>query len=319
MNSEPLLFTPGPPPTVVEGLQQVKGAFGRGDPRFQQIREEVYSWIRGLTGHPEVVSLQGSGTLAIEIMIRNFVRGKVLVVNSGFYSERIYQICKAISNEVNSCIESVSKIDYHSISQTVGSFDWIVSVYVETSVAFKQEIPELRSLADRCEAKLAIDAVASIGLESNHQLADVAAFSSCKGLFGITGAAFLSFRVPPENKVSSFYLDIESHINHLMTGPYAQIQYLYGIKDRHTSYLQAVKKNKEVCLSKFRDFLVNPERNEPLLCTQLSRAVIAKSPEVILYKPRSQSALTVVNHLGEINLGESAEGKILDLIEVISE
>jgi galactokinase len=37
---------------------------------------------------------------------------------------------------------------------------------------------------------LYVDATGSIGLEDNHQLADVMAFSSCKGLFGLTGAGF---------------------------------------------------------------------------------------------------------------------------------
>ena len=33
-----------------------------------------------------------------------------------------------------------------------------------------------------------LDATGSIGLERYHELADVISFSSCKGLFGLTGA-----------------------------------------------------------------------------------------------------------------------------------
>ena len=34
-----------------------------------------------------------------------------------------------------------------------------------------------------------LDATASIGLESGHEQAEILAYSSCKGLFGLTGAA----------------------------------------------------------------------------------------------------------------------------------
>ena len=36
-----------------------------------------------------------------------------------------------------------------------------------------------------------LDATASIGLEDEHELADLIAYSSCKGLFGLTGAVLL--------------------------------------------------------------------------------------------------------------------------------
>ena len=37
-----------------------------------------------------------------------------------------------------------------------------------------------------------IDATASIGIEEDHNLADVVSFSSCKSLFGLTGACLLA-------------------------------------------------------------------------------------------------------------------------------
>ena len=55
--------------------------------------------------------------------------------------------------------------------------------FVETSTGFKSDIKEL---------KLYIDATISIG-RRGHEYADLLAFSSCKGLFGITGAAFIGY------------------------------------------------------------------------------------------------------------------------------
>ena len=53
-----------------------------------------------------------------------------------------------------------------------------------------------------------LDATASIGLEKDHELADVLSFSSCKGLFGLTGACFICFNVNIFNDVKSFYLNL---------------------------------------------------------------------------------------------------------------
>ena len=74
-----------------------------------------------------------------------------------------------------------------------------------------------------------LDATASIGLEPNHDLADVIGYSSCKGLFGLTGASFVSYKSKPKNKVKSFYMDINTHINKKITGPYLSIGSLYYV------------------------------------------------------------------------------------------
>ena len=78
-------------------------------------------------------------------------------------------------------------------------------------------------------SKLALDATASIGLEKNHHLSDVSAFSSCKGLFGLTGASFIVFNEKPQNEIDSFYLNLFNHLNKKMTGPYHTIYSLNKI------------------------------------------------------------------------------------------
>ena len=49
-----------------------------------------------------------------------------------------------------------------------------------------------------------LDATASIGLEDGHNWADVISYSSCKGLFGLTGAGFIAFNTLPSNEIKSF-------------------------------------------------------------------------------------------------------------------
>jgi 2-aminoethylphosphonate-pyruvate transaminase len=313
------MFTPGPPPSVKAGLNAIGSAFGRGDPEYLGVRQEVLEWLLEISGQGKIIDLQGSGSLAIEIMIRNFLVGRVLVVRSGYYSDRITEMCNQLKDESAKNLVSVTEVDYKDIQLVQGDFDWVIAVYVETSVAFKQDIFKLRALADRCGAQLALDAVASIGLEVNHKLADVVAFSSCKGLLGITGAAFVAYKNDPMSSVASFYMNVSSHEQKLMTGPYAQIQYLHGVMQIHTKLVQSVITNKNKCLAMFGSFLVNDLANEPYLCTRLSSRVKANRDNVILYVPRSGSEGAVINHLGEVPLGINAAGAILRSLEVLDD
>ena len=74
-----------------------------------------------------------------------------------------------------------------------------------------------------------LDATGSIGLEKGHNLSDISTFSSCKGLFGLTGASFIAYNDEPKNNVKSFYMDINTHINKKLTGPYHTIGSLYYV------------------------------------------------------------------------------------------
>ena len=92
-----------------------------------------------------------------------------------------------------------------------GNFDWVLCAYTETSVAFKIDLKLIRSKADALGARLYLDATGSIGLEEDHHLADLMAFSSCKGLFGLTGACFVAHKSNLlSNDSSLFYFNIET-------------------------------------------------------------------------------------------------------------
>ena len=56
----------------------------------------------------------------------------------------------------------------------IGSF----SCYTETSCGLKFPIKLLQETSEKLSAKLMLDATASIGLEENHKIADVIAYSS---------------------------------------------------------------------------------------------------------------------------------------------
>ena len=54
--------------------------------------------------------------MAIEIGLLNFVRGKVLVVSTGFYSDRLYSILKMSKRKYN-FIKKIDKIEYKNIGK----------------------------------------------------------------------------------------------------------------------------------------------------------------------------------------------------------
>ena len=41
-----------------------------------------------MTGHSHIIRFQGSGSLALEMMTLKFLYGKVLIVKSGYYSDK---------------------------------------------------------------------------------------------------------------------------------------------------------------------------------------------------------------------------------------
>ena len=123
--------------------------------------------------------------------------------------------------------------------------DWVLACYVETSIGLRLQIEELYNLKKRLRSNLALDATASIGLEKNHSYADVIGYSSCKGLFGLTGASFVSYNIKPSNEIKSFNLNIKNHENKKMTGPYHTICSLLNVLKNHREFRKSVMINKK--------------------------------------------------------------------------
>ena len=316
-NSQKQLFTAGPSSLIKENLTDLRPCFGRGDKDYNLLEDYVLNKIKNISGHEKIVRLQGSASLALEIISLNFLYGKVLIISTGFYSERLKKLVNNAKKIVGE-IKEIKVINIENINQVTERFDWIVSCYTETSRGFKISLEKLKDKADFLKSKIMLDATASIGLEENHHLADVIGFSSCKGLFGLTGASFITYNESPSNKVDSFYLDISSHLNKEMTGPYHAICSLYSILKNHEIYKKTVEINKKKFFKKFKDYINLPQENQPLLCTYISTSIVTKKDSVILYKPRDLSKGSIVCHLGEAHLSDKSNGDINNLIEIVN-
>ena len=91
VNKSTKLFTPGPASLVVEKIDGLRPCFGRGDLKYEKIENRVLKNILKLSGHKYIARLQGSASMALEIMISNFLFGKILIIKlSIFRQTKIY-------------------------------------------------------------------------------------------------------------------------------------------------------------------------------------------------------------------------------------
>jgi len=292
INNQKLMLTPGPAVVLHENLQHLKPVFGRGDGEFTEMSKKVTDWIKRLSGQDELVTMQGSATLALELAAHSFVSGKVLLISTGYYSDRLEKLLP------NGCELTICKYeDLDSISE---NYDWLLCAYTETSVAFKVDLQSVWSKANSCGAKLYVDATGSIGLEEGHELADVTAFSSCKGLFGLTGASFVAYKsdLTPKN-LDTFYFNLFTQDNKMTTGPYHAIASLYSVVEKHDIFRQRVINSKNEVLEKYKSIVRSD--NQPLLCTYLEGKVVSNNNNIILYSPRSELSGSVICHFGEVH------------------
>ncbi len=317
-NNSKFIFTAGPASLVTENILGLAPCFGRNDKQYLSVETKVLNKLKAISQHNKVVHMQGSGSFALEVVSLNFLYGRVLIVSTGYYSDRLFNLCIKAKKNFRK-ITKISKVHWKDINDFSKKYDWIWACSTETSCGLKIPITDLKKFSKKIKAKLALDATASFGLESFHNLADVISYSSCKGLFGLTGACFISYNVEPENAVNSFNLDINSHIEKKMTGPYHSIQSLEKILDKRSNFLHSVIVNKKKFLKLFDNKLIYNIKNQPLICTYVTCKLSSKDSRVIFYKPRINLGGSVVCHLGEAHLGKKAKGNILKKIFVRNE
>lgn len=293
IHNQKLMLTPGPAVVLYDNIKYLKPIFGRGDGEYDSMATDVVEWIKKISGQDQVVFSQGSATFALELAAHTFVSGKVLLISTGYYSDRLEKLLPLDCN--------ITIVNYEKLNEVNENFDWVMCAYTETSIAFKLDLGYVKSRSIEFGAKLYVDATGSIGLEDGHHLADVAAFSSCKGLFGLTGACFVAYKneIIKKGTPGLFYFNLETQTNKMVTGPYHAIASLYGVMEKHDIYRKRVIQSKKLVLERWAN-LVRQE-NQPLLCTYLDGEVIKNDPNIVLYSPRSELPGSVICHFGEIH------------------
>ena len=300
-NSKKPIFTPGPSSLLAENILGLKPCFGRGDINYKNIEDNVLDSIKSLAGQKNIVRMQGSASLAIEVSIKNFISGRVLLIDSGYYSDRIKCILnneKEIDNHLR--IDYVNYFDLDNLKDF--TYDWVVACYVETSKGFRHSLSKIKKFVDKAGAKLFLDATASIGIENKNNLPDIICYSSCKGLFGLTGSSFIAFRdqeiFEPKN---SYYLSLNMHKNKGVTGPYHTILSLYGVLNNYEKYLNRLNAWHTYFLEVFKDNIVYDIFSQPKLCTLLNKEIKYLKKNPVPYQPRINIKGSVICHIGQIH------------------
>ena len=299
-NNSKALYSAGPSSLLYENLISLQPCFGRNDTIYNEAEEFVLDHLSKLSLHNNVVRLQGSATLALEIAILNFCRGKILVIETGYYSNRLTNMALMHKLETKADVKSV---EYEKIDELKNNkFDWIIFCYTETSIGFKVDIQSTKKLANSTGAQLLCDATASIGIENKHNLADVICYSSCKGLFGLTGSSFIAYRnqeiFEPNN---TYYLSLKMHKNKGVTGPYHSILSLYEVLKNYQKYLNRLNAWHKSFLEVFKDNLVYGSNSQPKLCTLLNKEVKYLKKNPVPYQPRINIKGSVICHIGQIH------------------
>ena len=299
-NSLKSLYTAGPSSLLTKSLKYIQPCFGRNDDLYNTAEEYVLKYLKKLSSHKNIVRLQGSASLAIEIGLANFCEGKILLVNTGYYSERMHNILKKY--KINQQ-QNIITIEYSQIEEIKDQqYDWFVCCYTETSIGFKVDLNKIKEISSKCGAQLFVDGTASIGLEPNHNLADVLCYSSCKGLFGLTGGSFIAFNDQSwEEKKYPYYLSIDTHLNKGVTGPYHTILSLYGILQEYDIYKKRVIQWRDKFLEVFSKNIIYSFENQPVLCTLLDCKLRYLKQNPIIYSPRSKNEGSLVCHIGQVH------------------
>ena len=94
-NKSKILFTAGPASLLKENIIGLRPCFGRADKDYDNVERRVLTKIKKISGQKQIVRMQGSASLAIEIMSLNFLYGHVLVISTGYYSDRILWLAKS--------------------------------------------------------------------------------------------------------------------------------------------------------------------------------------------------------------------------------
>jgi 2-aminoethylphosphonate-pyruvate transaminase len=315
-NSDKCFLTPGPTNLHPQNLLDIRPVFSRSDSHYQEVTTRVLERIRALAGQDSIAAVPGSATTAIEVATSNFLTGNVLVLVTGYYSQRMYEMIKTKEGTLG--LTSLRKATWEEFIQpgfikaeeTAEAKDtaankntpgWIVCAYTETADAFALDLPLVSRLAKSVGAKLMVDATGSINLEDHHELADVNLFSSCKGLGGLTGAGFITYNKALLSSLNTagreFILDLHTYIEKKTTSPAHTLLSLDTVSEHFAEHRDRVRRSKEQFMKVFADVLYRKDY-QPLLCTKVKNAHIELPDWMVGYQPRAiESDCQVVCHL----------------------
>ena len=173
MKNRTLLMIPGP----IEFEPSVLAALGAPTtshvaPNFIEIFGQALEKMRQVflcpAGQPFI--LAGSGTLAMDSTAANLIEpgDKVLVVNTGYFSDRFAKICErygAQITQVSSPVGSRPSIAEVEEALKASNFTLVTVTHVDTSTGVLADVKALSALAKKYGALILVDGVCSVAGE----------------------------------------------------------------------------------------------------------------------------------------------------------
>ena len=224
MTKRNILLTPGPtpvPPEVLEVMSQP--IFHHRTPRYRELFREVSEGLKQVfRTTQEVYTFTGSGTLAMEAGIANFLSegDKAIVLEAGKFSERWREIANRYRlNVVSLKAPYGDVIDPSQVEATLKLHPDARAVYAtlcETSTGVVFDIEPIAKIVARTQAIFVVDAISGLAadpLEMDAWKVDVVVSGSQKGLMIPPGLAFLAASEKAHSlmksaKLPRFYADL---------------------------------------------------------------------------------------------------------------
>ena len=219
---EPANFLPGP----VAISKKVHEAFvqtpvSHRSANFSIMLEEIKAALRSLTGASEVVVLQGSGTLANDVIGAqlSFSEQPGVVLANGEFGERLcdharrFGLDHVIYNAGWGRALNLGEID--RLLMLRPQTRWLWAVHCETSTGVLNDLEALKTLSQLHHLKLCVDCVSSIGaLNVNLSGVQFAAGTSGKAIGALPGLSmvFIGGDVVPRGRLPC-YLDLAGYLH----------------------------------------------------------------------------------------------------------
>lgn len=167
----------------------------------------------------------GSGHAGLESVINSFSSNedKILVLNNGFWAQRIKEIIEINNGDFEEITYGWDEtIDLEEVEEKIkenpSKFNLIAMVHTETSTGFKNQIKEVAEIADKYGLITMVDAVCSIGVDRYKMDAwniDITVTASQKGLGAPPGLTIISisdkawnYMEHNQDNISGWYLNL---------------------------------------------------------------------------------------------------------------
>ncbi len=199
MLDKEFLMIPGPtplPPRVIAAM--TKPMINHRGPKFKKIFSETIEILKKMINcDGEIYIFGSSGSGAMELAVQNFSKegDKVLVVDTGFFGNRFYEMCINFKrNPIKLKIEWGKAVKPEEILKILDENKDIKAIFIthnETSTGIINDIEKiLKEIRNKTDAFIVVDAVSSIGI-SKIDMAnwgiDVVVAASQKGLMSPPG------------------------------------------------------------------------------------------------------------------------------------